>query len=136
MEVGGGTETPFQGNQSSFRFILNKHVGKFFCDSKSSSSPTIQGFLSHKNAASQFRTMNKPVGTKAKLSAPPLGSNQHLLPGEHIFLGVSYFFPYVAGSKLLLLCRLPHALLTESFCLVAEYLQLCAYCFTLGLHEK
>lgn len=81
-EVDEGTEPPFQWKQSSFRITVSKHSRKFFCDSKSSSSPTIQAFLSHKNDVSHIRTMNKPARTKAKLSAPPLGSNQHLLLGS------------------------------------------------------
>lgn len=61
VEADEGTESPCRGKQSSFRITGNKPRRKFFCDSKPSSSPTIQVFLSYKNAVSHIRTMNKPA---------------------------------------------------------------------------
>lgn len=120
-----------RGNKALLESQLNKHIRKFFLWLKVQFIPNHQAFLTHTNAVSHLRTMNKLMGTKAKLFVLSLGNDQHLLPGEHIFLG-SVIFPSICGC-----CSAGFPSSSQlSFYLVAKYLQLCAYYTILGLPWK
>lgn len=93
--------------------------------------PNHQTFLTSEIAVSHLRTVSKPLRTKAELSALPLHSNQHLLPGAH-FPGEGH----ISFHMWLPLCGLPNLLSTGFFHVVAEYLQLSAYYSVLELPWK